>query len=87
MQCPGCGRTTNRPVATDTAERWYQCETCGAEFDEAEALFEQKVHELFTKRFPPGSEGPPPGFDMADLYIEVIEQLHGPGRFGGRGQE
>lgn len=77
IQCPECGGTKTRPVATDTAERnWRQCETCGAEFDESEALLEQKIHELFEKRFPPGSDGPPEGFNLIDLYLEVKDTTH-----------
>lgn len=41
---------------------------------EREAL-ENLVQELFDKRFPPGSDGPPDNFDWADLYQEADEEL------------
>lgn len=41
------------------------------------AKVEARVAELFAERFPPGSDGPPVGFDIGTLYEQATCEVAG----------
>jgi len=57
---------------------WY-CERCGLDwpeqFEQVDARVAARVSELFWRMFPPGSDGPPEGFDIGALYEQVECEL------------
>jgi DNA-directed RNA polymerase subunit RPC12/RpoP len=83
VSCPYCGsaRLTvylGHEQEGEACVDVYECELCGQEFTEQEAIVERRVRELFAARFPPGSEGPDLHFDFASLYEQAWLELSEP---------